>query len=351
MPPVRVLVVDDSAVMRNVVKRFLNIDAGVEVVGTATDGLDALAKIASLRPDVVTLDVEMPGLDGLSALKQIMRKCPVPVVMLSAHTTAGAAATMEALSLGAVDFVAKPARAGELEAMSGELLDKVKTAAGISPGKLVGRLLSRQSVSFTAPGNKPLCRRGIEVVVIGASTGGPAALQTIIPAIPNDFEAAVVVVQHIPAGFSQSLADSLARKSALPVKHAEDGMSVVPGHVLVAPGGFQMSFGRTAEKVNVNLGRGESSRPAHGDFRPSVDGVMAAAAEVYGKRSMGVLLTGMGRDGAKGMAAIKDKEGITIAEAESSCVVFGMPKAAIEAGVVDRIVPLPEIASEMTRLV
>jgi two-component system chemotaxis response regulator CheB len=337
--------------MRNVVKRLLSLDTGVEVVGTATDGLDALTKIKSLRPDVVTLDVEMPGLDGLSALKQIMRKCPVPVVMLSAHTTAGAAATMEALSLGAVDFVAKPARAGELDAMAGELLDKVKTAAGISPGKLVRRLLFRQSVPPAAPGNRPLCRRGTEIVVIGASTGGPAALQTIIPAIPHDFEAAVVVVQHISAGFSQSLADSLARRSALPVKHAEDGMPVAPGRVLVAPAGFQMGFCKTAEKVKVNLERGESSRPMHGDFRPSVDGVMAAAAKTYGRRSMGVLLTGMGRDGVKGMAAIKDKEGITIAEAESSCVVFGMPKAAIEAGVVDRIVPLPEIASEMTRLV
>lgn len=350
MPPVRVLLVDDSAVMRNVFRRFLSVDPDIEVVGTAADGLDALAKIKSLKPDVVTLDVEMPGLDGLSALKRIMRECPVPVVMLSAHTTAGAAATIEALSLGAVDIVAKPARAGELEATAGELLGKVKTAASISPGRLVRRLLSRQFVPL-APPKKSLSRGGIEIVVIGASTGGPAALQTVIPAIPDDFGAAVVVVQHIPVGFSQPLADSLARKSALPVKHAEDGMPVIPGQVLVAPAGFYLSFCRIAERVNVNLERGDVSRPLHGDFRPSVDGVMTAAAEVYGKRSMGILLTGMGRDGVKGMVAIKNKEGITIAEAESSCVVFGMPKAAIEAGVVDRIVPLPEIASEITRLV
>lgn len=350
MPPVRVLIVDDSAVMRNIIKRYLNIDAGIEVVGTATDGLDALIKIDSQRPDVVTLDIEMPGLDGLSALKRIMSECPVPVVMLSAYTTAGANATMEALSLGAIDFVAKPSRASELEAMAGELLDKVKTAAGISPGKLVRQLLSRK---FTPvfPINKPAYRDSVEIVVIGASTGGPAALQAIIPALPGNFKAAVVVVQHIPVGFSRSLAESLARKSALPVKHAEDGTSIEPGRVLVAPAGYQLSFCKISRKVNVSLRQSDSTIQSHRNFRPSVDGVMMAAAEIYGKCTMGVLLTGMGRDGAKGMEAIKNKGGATIAEAESTCVVFGMPRAAIEAGVVDRVIPLPEIVNEITRLV
>lgn len=402
MPPLKVLVVDDSSLMRRLLTRLLEATGDFRVLDTAADGEEAVKKICALRPDVVSLDLEMPVLDGLGVLRQVMRRCPVPVVMLSTHTTKGARATMQALSLGAVDFVAKPERPGFLDVMVAELALKLKTAAMVSFRRLYpsgqgaalfppgGVLLSgapagarseaekkneagrkgeadfekkdlssgRQKGVPAEPAarlaeKKEPCRAQtagrVDLVVVGSSTGGPAALQVLIPSLPANFPAAVVVVQHLPPGFSQSLAEHLNRRSRLPVRHAAAGDPVVPGQVLVAPAGCDFVFQGGPKSAVVRLTSCEAPRTP-GVFRPSVDGVMTSAAEVYGGSAMGVLLTGMGRDGAKGMAAIRERGGPTIAEDKSTCVVFGMPRAAIEAGAAQKVLPLPEIAREMARM-
>lgn len=364
MVPIRVLIVDDSALLRRLLTRFLEGKGGFQVVGTAANGEEAVERVCSLAPDVVTLDLEMPVLDGLGALRRIMRECPAPVVMLSSHTTAGARATMQALALGAVDFVAKPSRPGQWEKVVDELAEKLRTAARVGVHRLAVLPLPKRVVApslelaqqladasqLPRPAPAPRRAAGVDVVIIGSSTGGPAALQTVIPALPREFPAAVVVVQHLPAGFSQSLAEHLARRSRLPVKHAAPGEEVLPGRVLVAPAGFEFTFQRQGSKVFVHLDVG-SGPPPPGAFRPSVDAAMISAAEVFGERSMGVLLTGMGRDGAKGMLAIKERGGFTIAQDEATCVVFGMPRAAIELGAAQKVLPLDRIPEEVVQVV
>lgn len=347
--------------IRRVVTRMLEATGEITVIDTAADGREAVKKICALRPDVVSLDLEMPVLDGLGVLRQVMQKCPVPVVMLSAHTTEGARATMQALSLGAVDFVAKPARAGQLDIMVAELILKLKAAARISRNKLIRlpRTSAAGSPSATTgpkSGTLPVSRTNApaatanqaEIVVIGASTGGPAALQTIIPALPANLPAAVVIVQHLPAGFSRSLAEHLERRSRLSVKHAEAGQPILPGQVLVAPAGCKFIFHGRPGSVSVQLESAKNKRQP-GAFYPSVDVVMSSAAEIYSKRAMGVLLTGMGKDGARGMAAIYQQGGFTIAEDENTCVVFGMPRAAIEDGVARKVLPMENIAEEIVK--
>lgn len=364
MPPVKVLVVDDSALMRQLISRLLGNCPGIQVIGTAVNGLDALDKIKTLQPDLVTLDVEMPVLDGLAALRRIMRECPRPVIMCSTLTALGTRATIEALAAGALDFITKPASPSELSPMVAELAAKIRVAAAVPVSRYAGRLprptrparpagpgaaakppaavSRRPAVASPAPG-----AGRTRIVVIGCSTGGPAALQQVVPALPREFPVPVVIVQHIPAGFSKPLAEHLDRKSILAVRHAENGDLVQPGRVLVAPAGFDLTFqDRGSGRVAVALDQGSAPvRP--GGFRPSVDGVMTAAARVFGDATLGVLMTGMGRDGAQGMKAIKNCRGRTIAEAESSCVVYGMPRAAVEAGAADRVVPLPQIAQEI----
>lgn len=349
MPPVRVMMVDDSALVRRVIGQMLAEDSEIEIIGTAANGQEALEKIPQLKPDVVVLDVEMPVLDGLNTLRRLMKSTPLPVVMLSSHTQPGSRATLEALSLGAVDFVPKPANAAEITAVVGELAAKIKAAAAVSAKKIYRPILKpspgEEAAGQVQRGKTTGGRR--ELVVIGCSTGGPAALQVIIPALPADLPAAVVIVQHMPAGFTAPLAEHLAKRSAIAVKHAEEGDPVIPGQVLVAPAGADLYFetNQTGE-IKVRLAP-PSGRLAPGTFHPSVDGVMISAAQCCGPKVLGVLLTGMGRDGALGMKEIKKREGRTIAEAEESCVVFGMPKAAIELGVVDKVVPLERIAEEI----
>ncbi|MDA8335339.1 MAG: chemotaxis-specific protein-glutamate methyltransferase CheB, partial [Peptococcaceae bacterium] len=311
MGVVKVLVVDDSALIRILIPRLLAQDQELKVVDTAADGDDALNKIVALRPDVVTMDVEMPGLNGLAALKRIMRECPVPVVMLSAHTTVGARDTMESLSSGAVDFVAKPARQADVPLMVRELSDKIKVAARVV-------LRHRETPSSSAPVQAssvvpPSGRGDIELVVIGSSTGGPAALQNILPVWPASFKAAVVIVQHIPVGFSQPLAEHLAQKTRLSVRHARDKDPVCPGQVLVAPAGADLFFRGSSGRYHVQVVPVSQPHP-RSSFHPSVDGVMASAASVFGPRAMGVILTGMGKDGAEGLAGIRRAGGKTIAQ-------------------------------------
>jgi len=362
MPPVKVLVVDDSALMRQLTARLLGAHSGIQVIGTAVDGRDALEKIADLRPDVVSMDVEMPCMDGLTSLRRVMRENPLPVIMFSTLTALGARATVEALAAGAVDFVTKPQNPAQIGPMVDELAGKIRVAAAISPSRFARRppaaprpvLPAPPSAAALAPGqtrraaSAPAhCPPGrTRIVVIGCSTGGPAALHQVVPALSRDFPVPVVVVQHIPVGFSGPLAEHLDRKSHLRVCHAQDGDAAVPGRVLVAPAGYDLTFRGRPGNVVIALDKGGVPVPP-GGFRPSVDLVMASAARVFGDAAMGVLMTGMGRDGALGMKEIKKYNGRTIAEAESSCVVFGMPRAAIEAGAADRVAPLPRIVSEI----
>ncbi len=346
MPPVKVFLVDDSAVLRAVVARELSGRYGFEVVGTGRDGREALAKIPAARPDVVVMGVEMPGLDGLQTLRELMVTNPVPVVMLSAHTRTGSKAAVEALALGAVDFVPKPARASEMPATVADLAAKITAAAGSSPC----RVLPPASRVCPERRLKRSRRTRAELVVIGCSTGGPGALRVVLPALPADLGAAVVVVQHMPPGFTASLAEHLNTFCPLDVRHAAHNDRIVPGRVLIAPAGKVFGFRGGPDGVRAVVT--EDTTPlAPGGFRPSVDAVMTQAAAIYGARVMGVLLTGIGRDGAEGMKAIMQANGYTIAQDAESSVVYGMPRAAVESGAVCRVLPLTEIAAEIVQQV
>jgi two-component system chemotaxis response regulator CheB len=344
--PIRVLVVDDSPLVRHTLERILAADAGVQVVATASDGIEALAKIRSVRPDVVTLDVMMPRLDGLKVLAHVMRERPVRVVMLSSLTQEGADETLQSLDLGAVDFVDKTALllSGDPAAAGRDLLGKIRMVAAVDPSRLGLR------TGLPAQPAAPAPKRGAggaEIVIVGASTGGPPALQGLIPALPSDLSAGVVVVQHMPAGFTRPLAGRLDAASGLSVREAEPGDRVRPGEVLIAPGGRHLSFVRRGAETVVALGL-EPSESLH---RPSVDVTMQSAAERWGPGAAGVLLTGMGSDGAAGMWAIRSRGGWTIAESEESCVVYGMPRAAVELGAVDEVAPLGSIADRIVAAV
>ncbi|AGL01705.1 protein-glutamate methylesterase/protein-glutamine glutaminase [Desulfoscipio gibsoniae] len=357
--PIKVLVVDDSALMRRVITRLLEAQVDIKVVDTAANGQEAIKKVTVLRPDVVTMDVEMPGMNGVATVTRLMRKCPVPVVMLSAHTTEGARVTMEALAAGAVDFVPKPLKAGDAEKMVRELAHKVQVASravmkrcpapSVKPRPAGGHRVVDELAVASLPAAKPSPGK-MELLAVGSSTGGPAALQVLLPALPGDLPCGVVVVQHIPVGFSGPMAEHLNRKCKLVVKHAEHGDQVLPGQVLVAPAGYDLTFRRYAGQLSIALDKGNKPVPP-GGFRPSIDVMMNSAAEVVGNRTMGVLLTGMGRDGARGMLAIKQRGGYTIAQDESTCVVYGMPKAAAELGAARKILPLSQIAAEILRIV
>ncbi len=359
--PIRVLVVDDSALMRLMVSRLLEETGKFKIIATASNGDEGLQKICALKPDAVTMDVEMPKMDGLSALKEVMRRCPLPVIMLSTLTTAGARATMEALAAGAVDFVPKPASPAQVKSVTGQLAEKLSTAvqhAAVHAAP-ASRAQPKKPPAKKTP-EKPLPPPGprirvtsekADLVVIGSSTGGPAALQSLLPTLPQKFPAAIVVVQHIPAGFSQPMADHLARKCNIKVRHAQHNDPVIPGQILVAPAGFDLDFKASGSRVTIKLDQGLDRPLKPGQFRPSVDWVMSSAVSVYGKRAMGVLLTGMGKDGAQGLALLREAGSYTIAEDQSTCVVYGMPKAAAELGAAVTILPLTQIAREILKKV
>jgi len=344
--PIRVLIVDDSHIVRRTIERLLDADPGVTVVGVAIDGLDALAKVRELRPDVVTLDVVMPRLDGLKVLACLMRENPVRVLMLSSLTREGADETLQALDLGAVDFTDKTVLlvGGDVATAGRDLLNKIRTVAAVNLSRLGRREAVRGGTS--EPGSL-LRPGGADMVVVGASTGGPPALQALISALPADLPAGVVVVQHIPAGFTRPLAARLDAASALSVREAEQGDRVRPGEVLVAPGGRHLTFAKRCGEVIVELDSG----PSETLHRPSVDVTMRSAAELCGRRSVGVLLTGMGTDGAWGMWSIRARGGWTLAESEESCVVYGMPRAAVELGAASEVVPLWKMAARLVAAV
>lgn len=345
---IQVLVADDSAFMRKIISDIFTTEPGFKVIDTARNGKDAVDKVKRLRPDVVTMDVQMPVMDGITALELIMRECPTPVIMISSLTAAGAQATLQALAIGAVDFVAKSdGPISNISNLRSEIIAKCRTAAAASVGKLIS--LNQNSLPAST-GKIPLdTKPGIteRIVAIGTSTGGPRALQEVITKLPQHLPAGIVVVQHMPPGFTKSLSERLNSLSALTVKEAQDNDLVSPGTVLIAPGDYHMILERNANKTVVRL----NQQPLIGGHRPSVEPLMESVASIYGQRAVGVILTGMGRDGAQGISAIKQSQGYTIAEDQSTAVVFGMPKAAIELGVIDKVLPLPAIAGEIIRAV
>ncbi len=360
---VRVLVVDDSAFMRKTLSAMLAGNRRIMVVGTARNGEEAIQKIQELRPDVVTLDVEMPGMNGLVALRHIMATTPLPVIMVSSLTADGAQETLKALELGAVDYVFKhpsgmAARCIDIRA---ELVAKVMAAAG-AKGKVGLRdwkkepWATRHSPAPSRPPSIPphlsadtvAATRGGKVIAIGCSTGGPQALMEILAGLPEDLPAGVVIVQHMPRFFTKPFSERMNQICRLEVREAADGDIVKPGVVLIAPGGVQLRVARRgALDVRVSLSP-DSEGLLHA---PSVDIMMQSVAAVYGERGIGVILTGMGHDGLEGMRAIKGAKGRTLAQDEATCVVYGMPKAVIEAGYADKIVPLSQMAGEIVNMV
>jgi two-component system chemotaxis response regulator CheB len=337
--PVRVLVVDDSALMRKLIPQMIERDGSIQVVGTAMDGGFALEKIPELKPDVVTLDLDMPRMDGMETLRKIMRLHPLPVIVVSAHSKDGAMATFKALSFGALDFVTKPHDpTSHMDQIAGELIGKIKAAA------------KSQIVQLPVPASKPRKPRPAhkggtptKVVAIGVSTGGPQALQYVLSQLLPDFAGTILIVQHMPEGFTEMFAKRLDETCAVEVKEAKSGDLLLPGRVLISPGNKHMKVKRMPLGDVVVLNDGEKVN----GHRPSADVLLQSVGQEFGERAIGVLMTGMGEDGADGMGVIKDRGGLTIAQSEESCVVYGMPRAAVERGNAMRVVTLDAMANAL----
>lgn len=353
--PLRILVVDDSVLYRKVLSEVLAGIPGVEVVGTATDGKVALAKIAQCKPDMLTLDFEMPEMNGLEVLEHLRRDHPgLKVVMVSNHTREGAGITLKALALGALTFITKPAGANPLEnreallAQLAPIIREIKTqvlpAASLARGENRGApSFSGRAVNIKPPPPEQPGR--IQIIAIGISTGGPNALAAVIPHLPGDLRVPVVIVQHMPSQFTTALADSLDQKSALKVIEAVDGLELEPATVYLAPGGRQMKVILAAGKFRLEL----SDDPPENHCQPSVDYLFRSIAKIYDNHALGIIMTGMGSDGVLGLRLMKRKGAQVIAQDQQSCVVFGMPHEAIKAGVVDCIIPLDQIAPEIIK--
>lgn len=351
--PIRVLIVDDSMFMRKSLSMILKASDLFEVVGTARSGEDALQRVDELRPDVMTLDIDMPGMDGLAVLEHLMARHPIPVVVVSALTEVGAAVTIRALELGAVDFLPKhlDGSAFGIAGIREQLLEKVRVAA-LTSGKICSRssFSDRSNVKPTNRTEKAAGRRPMAdtltsgpLVVIGCSTGGPQALQELLPQFDASFPAGMVIAQHMPKFFTRSFADRLNQLCHLEVREAREHDSVHPGLVLIAPGGQHLTlYTRRDESIGVQCIEAPDL-----PYRPSVDLLMQSAAKACGSHVIGVVLTGMGNDGLGGMHAIKAAHGTTIVQDEASCMVYGMPKAVIEGGWADRVAPLSKIADEI----
>ena len=340
---VRVLVVDDSALMRKLIPMILERDPDIEVVGTAMDGAFALRKIAELQPDIVTLDLEMPRMDGLETLRMIMKGAPLPVIVFSTHSKEGAYATFKALALGAIDFVPKPknAAAGNLEPVALQLAEKIKVAK-----RAGGRKSIPKPVLEIPPSSKKHSRPAVppnRIIAIGISTGGPNALQYLLTQFPADFPATFVVVQHMPEGFTDMFARRLDECCALDVHEAKSGDLLIAGRVLICPGNRHMMVRRMPRGEMVVL----SDTPPINGHRPSADVLFHSVAQEFGLTSVGIIMTGMGEDGAEGIGAIKAAGGMTIAQSEETCVVSGMPRAAMMKGFVQKVLPLDTLGAHL----
>ncbi len=344
--PVKVLVVDDSSFMRKAIKTMLEEDPSISVVGTARDGLEAVEKVEELNPDVVTLDIEMPRMNGLEALRVIMARHPLPVIVVSSLTEEGAKVTFEALDLGAVDYIPK-----HLDNLSvnilrirRELVEKVKAVAG-------KRVTRRRHLTKPLPLEKRRDRfvaQRTGIVVIGASTGGPKAVEEVLKALPPDFPSGIVVVQHMPRQFTGPYAERLASICSLKVKEATSGDTLKEGWAFIAPGGRQM---RIRKKGPLETGFVIDNNPPDALYKPSVDITFLSVAESFPGRSIAIVLTGMGSDGLKGSREIKKRGGKVIAQDESTSIVYGMPKAVVDEGIADMVLPLEKIPGELVNLV
>jgi len=351
---IRVLVVDDSAFMRVAIRKMMEEDPGIEVVDVARNGQEALEKIRLLKPDLVTMDIEMPVMTGLEALEQIMKEMPLPVIMISSLTEEGAQATFKALELGAVDFIPKGGKSYinlDIVKISEQLRQKVR--AIVSRNRL--QRLAGKPVVKRLRATRPMAppptvleasrkKRQANLVTIGISTGGPLALNHMLPQLPADFSSSIMVVQHMPPAFTGPFAHRLNSICRVNVKEAEHGDIVQPGWVYVAKGGYHMVMKRDGGgRYRIEL----SPNPTDKLFIPSVDVMKLSVTEAYAGSVLGVIMTGMGSDGLLGMREIKQKRGITLAQDESSCVVYGMPKVCVDDGIIDHVVPLDLLAKKI----
>lgn len=349
MPKIRVLVVDDSVVIRRIVSDIVSSDPAIEVAGIAANGRMALDRIPRVNPDIITLDVEMPEMDGLQTLKELRKTYPkLPVIMLSTVTSRGGIATIEALSLGASDYVTKAANVGKvgegITRMRDELIPKIKALCGVRDSSLakpqVPPLQTRPVASAGV-----LSNRRLEILAIGVSTGGPNALAELMPGIPSDFPVPIVIVQHMPPVFTRLLADRLNANAAIPISEAAAGTELTPGMAWIAPGDFHMVLEKSAGGARIALNKDAPENSC----RPAVDRLFRSVVKVYGGAALGLILTGMGQDGMKGCQSISEAGGQVIAQDEASSVIWGMPGLVARAGIAEKVLPLSQIAGEIVR--
>jgi two-component system chemotaxis response regulator CheB len=343
MQTIKVLAVDDSAVVRRLLREVLSGDPAVHVAGVAANGKIALSMVEQLSPDILTLDIEMPEMDGLRTLAELRRRHPrLPVIMFSSLTERGAAATLEALTLGASDYVTKPATeagfASAAQRIREQLLPRIKALCRTKTGQATEAIALRRAERQ---------RRRIDIVAIGASTGGPNALGALLPLIPADFAAPIVIVQHMPPVFTRFFAERLAAASQVPVREAKGGELLLPGEAWLAPGDFHLTV--TYDGARVRLATAQT--PPENSCRPSVDVLFRSVAATYGGASLGVVMTGMGQDGLKGARQIHEAGGRVLVQDEATCVIWGMPGFIAQAGLADAILPLEQIAAEIIRQV
>ena len=347
MKRIKALVVDDSAYNRTIITRMLESDEGVEVIGSANDGVDAIAKTLRLQPDVITLDLEMPNMDGFTFLRWLMKERPTPVLVLSSRSDSRS--VFRAMELGAVDFLAKPETriSKSIESIRDELVYKVHAVLNLEMGKVQSTIELISSERVAPPARKEddelVEKSPIEIVAIASSTGGPPAIQAILTALPPDFGAAIVISQHMPPGFTKSFAERLNKLTPLIVSEAAAGDRIAPGMVLIAPGGYHL----IVRKDRMGLSTELVTRSPGDKYVPSADRMMVSVADACGPATLGVVLTGMGKDGVEGVTAIKRKKGQCLAESEESAVIFGMPQEAIRTGTVDKVLPLSKMAEEI----
>jgi two-component system, chemotaxis family, protein-glutamate methylesterase/glutaminase len=358
MQKIKVLVVDDAVVVRRMVTDILNGDPQLEVVSTAPNGRIALAKLTQVNPDIVTMDIEMPEMDGLQALKELRKTHPrLPVIMFSTLTERGGQATLEALSLGANDYVTKPANVGSvpqaIKRIQEDLIPKIKgLCSHIAPSKVLqpthtsndGSVrVAKQAAVVPRPSIKPRLAKEIEILAIGVSTGGPNALAELLPALPSNFPVPIVIVQHMPPLFTKLLAERLQSKCQLTVRECIVGEALHPGHVWIAPGGAHMVL----ERVKGNVCLQTNQQPPENSCRPAVDVLFRSVGQIYGASTLAVILTGMGQDGARGCEMIHGLGGQILAQDEASSVVWGMPGFVAQAGLADKVLPLNQLAGEI----
>lgn len=342
MAKIRVLIVDDSAVVRKVFTEELAKESDIEVVGVAPDPYVAREQIVALKPDVITLDIEMPRMDGITFLGKLMKHFPLPVIIVSSLTQAGSAIAMEAMDMGAVEVLAKPGAAYSVGEMGEQLAEKIRAAARVDVTRLKK---SSKPLSQVRVSSRALTASTNKIIAIGASTGGTEALKDVLTRLPATIPG-IMIVQHMPANFTKSFAERLDSLCPFRVKEAEDGDTVSPGLALLAPGNFHMVMRRSGARYYVNVKNG----PLVCHQRPAVDVLFNSVAAFGGKNAIGVILTGMGKDGAQGMLKMKEAGAKTIAQDEKSCVVFGMPKEAIACGGVDLVKPLDRISQAIVDL-